>query len=148
VPGAIDDHGSFRGSVDELTDWLAEKSKKRRAKQHYIANQTMEIAGDVAVCESYYFCYIEFIDDPEFGDGNDPTAVVMGGRYVDRLARYQGDWRISERSVLLDWSRDLGRPAPWSAPASGSFAPGRHDGQDLAQLALAEMRSVSVEGTS
>ena len=110
MPGAIDDHGSFRGSVDELTEWLDEKSKKRGAKQHYIANQTIEISGDPAVCESYYLCYIEFVNDPEFCGGDEPTAVVMGGRYVDRLERYQGEWIIAERSVLLDWSRDLGGP--------------------------------------
>jgi len=139
VPGASDDHGSFNGPVEKLADWLADKSRHRGAKQHYIANQLIEIAGDAAVCESYYFCYIEFTGDPEFGGTEDPTAVIMGGRYVDRLARYQGEWRIARRTVLVDWSRNLGRPVPWSAPAAAAFTPGRQDGRDVAQLALAEM---------
>jgi hypothetical protein len=139
VPGASDDHGSFNGPVDKLADWLADKSRHRGAKQHYIANQLIEIVGDAAVCESYYFCYIEFTGDPEFGGRQDPTAVIMGGRYVDRLIRYQDEWRIDSRTVLIDWSRNLGRPVPWSAPAAAAFTAGRQDGQDVAQLALAEM---------
>ena len=139
IPGAVDDHGSFNGTAENLADWLESNSQKRGAKQHFIANQTIEIAGDSAVCESYFLCYIEFIDDPEFGDKGAASAVVMGGRYVDRLSRYEDDWRIAHRAVLLDWSRDLGRPSPWSAPAAAAYARGRHDGQDPAQLALAEM---------
>ncbi len=65
--------------------------------------------------------------------------MIMGGRYVDRLTRYQDEWRIASRTVLIDWSRNLGRPVPWSAPAAAAFTPGRQDGQDVAQLALAEM---------
>ncbi len=53
VPGASDDHGSFNGPVEKLADWLADKSRHRGAKQHYIANQLIEIVGDAAVCESY-----------------------------------------------------------------------------------------------
>jgi hypothetical protein len=139
VPGALDDHGSFNGPVEKLAEWLAEKSKNRGAKQHYIANQLIEIDGDVAACESYYFCYIEFVGDPEFSGDDEPTAVIMGGRYVDRLARHEGSWRIASRTVLLDWSRSLGRPAPWTAPAAAHFTPGRGDGLDPAQVALAEI---------
>jgi hypothetical protein len=72
--------------------------------------------------------------------------VITGGRYVDRLLRYvdrllryQDEWRIVRRTVLIDRSRDLGRPVPWPALAATAFAPGRQDGNDVAQLARAEM---------
>ena len=58
--------------MEKLADWLAGQSRHRGAKQHYIANQLIEIVGDAAVCESYYFCYIEFIGDPEFGGRRTP----------------------------------------------------------------------------
>jgi hypothetical protein len=76
VPGATDDHGSFNGPVEKITDWLA---------------------------------------------------------------GYQDQWRIASRTVLVGWSRNLGRPVPWSAPAAAALTPGRQDGQDVAQLAFAEM---------
>lgn len=77
--------------------------------------------------------------DPEFDGTEDLTAVIMGGRYVDGLIRYQDEWRIAGRTVLVDWSRNLGRPVPWSAPAAAALAPGRQDGHDVAQLAFAGM---------
>jgi SnoaL-like domain len=139
LPGAVDNHGSFNGTPENLADWLESNSQKRGAKQHFIANQTIEIAGDSAVCESYYLCYIEFIDDPECEDDGAASAVVMGGRYVDWLSRYEDDWRIAHRTVLLDWSRDLGPPRPWSAPEAAAYARGRHDRKDPAMLGLAEV---------
>jgi SnoaL-like protein len=143
VPGAFDDHGSYAGPIEGLATWLSERSGRRGAKQHYIANQLVEIAGDTAVCESYYFCYIEFIGDPEFAGTDEPSAVVMGGRYVDRMRRIAVGWRIAERSVVVDWSRDLGRPTSWSAPAAAHFTAGRNDGTDPAQLAFAELRAAA-----
>jgi hypothetical protein len=141
VPGALDDHGMFNGPIEELAAWLAARSDRRGAKQHYIANQIVEIEGDDAVCESYYFCYIEFIGDPDFSGSDEPTAVVMGGRYIDRMRRIEAGWRIAERGVVVDWSRDIGRPTSWSAPAAAQFTSGRSDGTDLAQLAFATLRA-------
>ncbi|HEY1973522.1 MAG TPA: nuclear transport factor 2 family protein [Pseudonocardia sp.] len=140
VSDAVDDHGSFQGTASELAKWLAAKASSRGAKQHYVANQLIEIDGDNAVSEAYYLCYIEFVGDVEFaGDG--VSAVIIGGRYVDRLRRESGSWRIAERTAVVDWSRNLGAPAPWDSPAAQRFTGGRHDGTDPAQLAFAELRN-------
>ena len=137
---AIDDHGAFQGTAAQLAKYLEEKASSRGAKQHYVANQLIEIEGDDAVSEAYYLCYIEFVDDIEYaGDG--AHAVVIGGRYVDELRRESGTWRIAKRTAVVDWSRDLGAPAPWDAPAAKGFVRGRRDGTDPAQLAFAELRS-------
>jgi hypothetical protein len=136
---AVDDHGGFRGSGTQLAEWLEAKASSRGAKQHYVANQLIEIDGDRAVSEAYYLCYIEFLDDVEFaGDG--VTAVVIGGRYVDRLRQESGSWRIANRIAAVDWSRHLGVPEPWRSPAADRFTTGRRDGADPAQLAFAELR--------
>jgi hypothetical protein len=137
---AIDDHGAFQGTAAQLAKYLEGKASSRGAKQHYVANQLIEIEGDDAVSEAYYLCYIEFVDDIEYaGDGT--RAVLIGGRYVDELRRESGTWRISKRTAVVDWSRDLGAPAPWDAPAAKGFVRGRRDGTDPAQLAFAELRS-------
>jgi hypothetical protein len=140
-PQAVDDHGAFQGGPSEFANWLAAKAKYRGAKQHYVANQLVEIAGDDAVCESYYCCYIEFVGDPEFVASGESEAVIMGGRYVDRLTRADGEWKIAGRVSVVDWSRSLGEPAHWSSPAAGQFTRGRGDDQDPASVAFAELRS-------
>lgn len=139
MPEAADDHGAFQGGPAELAGWLASKAKYRGAKQHIVANQLVEISGDRAVCESYYLCYIEFIDDPEFVTNGGAEAVLMGGRYVDRMARIEGTWKIADRVSLVDWTRSLGEPAYWSSPAAATFTKGRGDDQDPARLAFAEL---------
>jgi len=141
LPTATDDHGAFQGSPAEFAAWLSAKAKYRGAKQHYVANQLVEITGDDAVCESYYCCYIEFIEDPEFVTSGESEAVIMGGRYVDRLSRYDGTWKIASRVAVVDWSRSLGAPAHWSSPAAAQFTRGRGDDQDPARAAFAELRS-------
>jgi SnoaL-like protein len=140
LPQATDDHGAFQGGPSEFSAWLAEKAKYRGAKQHFVANQLVEIAGDDAVCESYYCCYIEFIDDPEFVSSGESEAVIMGGRYVDRLSRAGGTWKIASRVSVVDWSRSLGEPASWSSPAAAQFTRGRGDDLDPARVAFAEIR--------
>ncbi|MGW6159837.1 nuclear transport factor 2 family protein, partial [Streptomyces sp. NPDC055144] len=108
LPEATDDHGAFQGGPEEFAAWLEEKSKYRGAKQHFVANQLVEISGDDAVCESYYCCYIEFVGDPEFVADGSSEAVLMGGRYVDRLARTADGWKIASRESVVDWTRSLG----------------------------------------
>jgi hypothetical protein len=141
LPQAVDDHGAFQGGPSELAKWLAAKSKYRGAKQHYVANQLVDIVGDSAVCESYYCCYIEFVGDPEFSTVGDSEAVLMGGRYVDRLSRVDGTWKIASRAAVVDWSRSLGKPSYWESPAAEQFTRGRGDDNDPALIAFAELRS-------
>jgi SnoaL-like domain len=143
LPSAIDDHGAFHGGPEEFAAWLAAKAKYRGAKQHYVANQLVEIVGDDAVCESYYCCYIEFIGDPEFVTSGESEAVIMGGRYVDRLSRCDGTWKIASRISVVDWSRSLGTPAHWSSPAAAKFTRGRGDDRDPARIAFAELQGKS-----
>jgi hypothetical protein len=145
LPQAVDDHGAFRGGPAEFAKWLAEKAKYRGAKQHFVANQLVEIVGDAAACESYYCCYIEFVGDPEFVADGRSEAVLMGGRYVDRLSRVDGTWKIASRISVVDWTRSLGEPAYWSSPAAGQFTKGRGDDQDPANLAFAELRRKHVD---
>ncbi len=115
-----------------IVKWKVPKPVRSIDKQHYMANQLVEISGDEAVCESYYCCYIEFVDDPEFTADGRSEAVIMGGRHVDRLARVGGDWKISSRVSVVDWSRSLGEPAHWSSPAAAQFTKGRGDDHDPA----------------
>jgi hypothetical protein len=60
-----------------------------RYNMHNITTHTCEIEGDVAHCESYV---IGLFLNP---DGK--SARLIGGRYIDRLERRNGEWKIALR---------------------------------------------------
>jgi hypothetical protein len=51
----------------------------------------------------------------------------MGARYLDRLSRRDGAWRIDERTVVLDWHKTevWASEAP-PVPTEGFARGGRH----------------------
>jgi hypothetical protein len=63
------------------------------------------------------------------GDDGDRDAVI-GGRYLDRMDRRGTQWRIAHRTMLYDWSRDLGESIDWSQGLMGlSFSDGHYTGR-------------------
>lgn len=63
--------------------------------QHHLTNHTSEIAGDVAHCETYYLYA---------GRNRDGSNWLAGGRYIDRVERREGSWRVAFRQTLVEWS--------------------------------------------
>ena len=63
---------------------------------HNITTHTCEIDGDVAHCESYVIGTMRARDDE--------TIVLIGGRYLDRLERRGGVWKIAIRRCTIEWA--------------------------------------------
>jgi hypothetical protein len=104
-PDAIDEHGSFNGSAWEFAERVNESHARRWATTTHVLGQHLSvIAGDVADTETYVIAYLRRID----GTGVD----AVGGRYVDRFERRAGDWRISRRVYVWEWSAVLDPGAP------------------------------------
>jgi hypothetical protein len=97
---AYDFHGSYEGGPDGFIEHLKRNARWDRT-MHVIANQLIEVDGDVARCESYCVSYHR----------RDPTGteeaedMVIGLRYVDRVERRKGEWRIARRICAMEWSR-------------------------------------------
>jgi hypothetical protein len=97
---AIDFHAaSSAGTVEDfLAMWMPKQPGRHRA-QHYVTNHTVEIDGDEAHAETYWICILKKLGEDE-GD-------LIGGRYVDRLERRDGEWRIAKRAVVHEWRSQL-----------------------------------------
>jgi ketosteroid isomerase-like protein len=95
-PDAIDDHGMFVGPADEFFDWTDPSHLYLfSTHQHIVTNHTCELDGDVAHCETYYmFAGMTKEDD---------QLAMSGGRYVDRMEKCDGEWRIAARKCLVEW---------------------------------------------
>ena len=96
-PEAIDDHGMFVGPADEFFDWTDPSHLHLfRTHQHIVANHTCELDGDQAHCETYYiFAGMTKADN---------ALALSGGRYVDRMAKRDDQWRIAARKCLVEWT--------------------------------------------
>jgi hypothetical protein len=104
---AVDHHGSFLGGLDEFVISANEGHEATwSAHTHLISTNTVDFDGpDLAHSEAYVLWVLNRSD----GDGVD----MGGGRYLDRFERREGEWRIAQRELIVDWwshceSRDFG----------------------------------------
>jgi ketosteroid isomerase-like protein len=99
-PDATHNHDGIDRPISELLEALRNPRRQiLRSISHNIFNVLIDLAGDVAYSESYYLaCHtLEH-------DGRDWNWIV-GGRYLDRVERRKGEWRIAHRTMLYDWAR-------------------------------------------
>jgi hypothetical protein len=88
--------GEFVGGPQDLYDWASQLHQQgQSATQHNLLNHSCDIDGDVAHAETYYL----FV-----GRNRDETNWGAGGRYIDRLERRDGQWKIALRCNAIEWS--------------------------------------------
>lgn len=96
-PDALDRHGPFTGTPDEFVAWANELHEADWiAHQHHLTTHNVELDGDVAHAETY--CIGTFLRR------DDAVVDMAGGRYIDRLERRDGEWRIAAREVVIEWA--------------------------------------------
>jgi ketosteroid isomerase-like protein len=94
-PDATDEHGLVTNSGADYADWAnAAHAATSQVHTHNITTHTCDIDGDVAHCESYVLVVL-------LGkDGR--TVQVISGRYLDRVERRDGRWRIALRRSTVE----------------------------------------------
>lgn len=121
-PDAIDNHGD---RVDRRPDFFRLRtgghSENSLSHLHSITNHTCEISGHVAHTESY----VLFISRHKDGK----TIWFGGGRYIDRLEKRDGEWKIAVRRLVIEF-RFPADGAPFNA-GKPPAVPGRWDRGDV-----------------
>jgi hypothetical protein len=115
-PDAHDDHGTIKGSPQQLVDRIFSRPPEMQASfsEHKLTNVYLELDGDTAWGESYITMH-------QVRDGQ----LVRGdGRFIDRFERRHGEWRIAHRRVILEWA------TPGRGYDQSVFTPGRRDRLD------------------
>jgi ketosteroid isomerase-like protein len=91
----VDEHGSSLNRGPEYASWAnAEHGATSQTHLHNITTHTCEIDGDVAHAESYVL--VAMLSP----DGS--TATLLNGRYIDRLERRDGTWKIAVRRSTVE----------------------------------------------
>jgi len=64
--------------------------------------------------------------------GEEERDTCIGGRYLDRLEKRGGEWRIGARLMLYDWYQDWGQSIDWSQGVMGlPFSSDRYTGRAM-----------------
>lgn len=120
-PDATDAHGSFSGNAHEFADYIITSMKDIILDgMHTVTHCTIDLRGDFATAESYYWAYQRCPGGKErvtgfFGetyarkrreDGTlDGTHdFFCGGRYIDLFERRAGEWKILRREITNEWN--------------------------------------------
>jgi hypothetical protein len=121
---AIDNHGDFVGDGRELAVWgNALHAHSFDAHQHFLATHTCDIDGDGAHTETYWLAVLR--------RNESGRSVMIGGRYIDRLERREGVWKIVLRVTVMESIAEAERP-PF--PRWAYYVQGRWDRQDISYM--------------
>jgi hypothetical protein len=95
-PDALDQHGPSLHPASEIgAEVNSRHAAWLRAHTHNLTTHTCEIDGDEAHAETYVLAGLAAADGTH--------VRLCGARYIDRLQRRDGSWRIFRRKVIIDW---------------------------------------------
>lgn len=132
---AQDDHGSFKGSIDEFVKWVMPVLHTMERTQHILGQMLIEMDGDGAVSETYFEAHHELMIDGAM------QHMIAAGRYLDTFERRGGIWKISKRHAVYDWQSV--QPSTDSADRSspGDIAYGQRGDSDASYAHFSGIRS-------
>jgi SnoaL-like domain len=88
--------GVYVGGPKPLYAWAQDLHNQGQVATHHgMLNHTCDTQGDTAHTETYYL----FV-----GRNRDDSNWIAGGRYIDRLEKRAGVWRIALRTNVIEWS--------------------------------------------
>lgn len=118
-PDANEDHAWYKGNahafIDETVPMLIEAMDEA---WHQVGNMMIRVDGDSARAQTYYLAYCR-LKQPDGGRRD----LFAGGRYVDKLEKRKGEWRIAERFTKSDWVRHTPDSTDWNQPSMNGYIP-------------------------
>lgn len=113
VEGGDKGHGTQQGSaevIDAFRGMVITYGGDPRTK-YSTTNLRIEFDGDglAATATSSYMVHQQVPADLDSGQGGYPLQTVSAGRYRDRFACVDGEWRLVERTITADLTGDRSR---------------------------------------
>lgn len=122
-PESTHKHGRFEGKSSDFVGFAFKIISALKYACHHISNVSVEVKGDHAFSECYYFAQHR----RDRKDGTGEEDVFFQGRYLDELERRNGEWKIIRRRGLSDYTSP---PIPSETPQS-SWPAGQHSEKAL-----------------
>lgn len=112
-PEAHIDLGVFNGPLSAYLEWVVPGDPALPVTLHTLGQSLVELRGDEARVETHVTSY------HRVNTGAEERDNTIGGRYLDRMEKRNGEWRIAERTMLYDWNQDFGVSVDWSQGLMG-----------------------------
>ncbi|MEN3952415.1 nuclear transport factor 2 family protein [Iodidimonas sp. SYSU 1G8] len=135
------DYGLFKGPAHEFAALVTGAPLDRPLSTHRTSNIWIRVEGDKAIAESYGLAYREEDDEES------RVQRLMGGRYLDRLERRGGAWKITQRIFVLDWNINLPCTLDLTGPLFAGQTMGGRRADDPATRLFADWSSRHAPGT-
>ncbi len=119
-----DDHGRYKGPGKKFAEVTTISIlQNTETLYHMLGQAIIDVDGDEAGAETYFFAASETTE----ADG---TAMVnqLGGRFVDKLRRENGKWRVAHRVAVRDWTVAIPRTHDWAT--ARMLTPGERSNAD------------------
>lgn len=125
-----DDHGPRKMEGRQFSiDTVEEASRTTTVVSHMLGQSLIRVDGDEAGVETYFIATLKY--PPK---GGVETLNQLGGRYVDRLVREHGQWRIARRICVREWSSS--QPVVGDFLAKAGFVQTQRGQEDVSYAAL------------
>ncbi|HXK25816.1 MAG TPA: nuclear transport factor 2 family protein [Myxococcota bacterium] len=134
---SFDDHGRVKAPGPEyariMTGLILERTE---AISHLLGQSLIKVEGDTAGAETFFVAFMRLPGQ----EGMPPRMNQLVGRFVDRLERIDGKWKIRHRTCVRDTS--MTQSVERDDYAAYGFAEGTRDRGDpgTAVLGLAHRR--------
>jgi hypothetical protein len=117
-PESEHQHGGFKGKSVEFIGFALKVLRNIKYAAHHISNVSIEVEGDRALSECYYFAHHR--RDAKTGGGEEDA--FFEGRYIDRFERRNGVWKIIQRRGLSDFSTVVPAATPYASWPAGQHS--------------------------
>ena len=130
-----DDHGSLKAPGREFAKLImAEILATTSSLFHMLGQSLINVDGDEAGAETYFFAVSR-----STGEDGSEMCNQLGGRFVDKLKRENGRWRIKNCVVVRDWTISIPITVEWTS--ANTLMPGQRSNADPSFAALGLVHS-------
>lgn len=132
---AYDNHGNYKGNVNGFIDFLEQRLRPLPQSMHFLGQCLIELAaGEVAAVDTYFITAHALTAQPGASRDTAPSQLSSYGRYVDRIERRGGPWRIAHRICVVEANRIHAGKTPVVKPDSVPHHRDREDPVFLLRL--------------
>jgi len=122
---SFDDHGLVRAPGPEYARLMTANIIERTdAVWHVLGQSTIKVTGDLAAAETFFLGFMRL--KPQDGVSR---LNQLAGRFVDRMVKIDGQWKIMHRTCVRDTSVTL--TVTEDMQAGYGLKPGTRDAADL-----------------